>query len=132
MPQDGREKSRGSWPFGFSLDEGFAVRYFNFNFNFILGRNKPSTRISMLISLHADKIINQVQKGQPHDPHRRGKPVARLEPIVQETVDADDPFFTALGEFSPRAANRSATPRSTKLFMANDIFVDTSGFYASS
>jgi antitoxin (DNA-binding transcriptional repressor) of toxin-antitoxin stability system len=50
--------------------------------------------ISMLqLRLHAEKIIGQVQKGQRVILTRRGKAVARLEPIVATSVDADDPFY---------------------------------------
>lgn len=56
--------------------------------------------ISMLdFRLHAEKIISQVQKGQRMILTRRGKPVARLEPIVNTSVAADDPFY-ALDELS--------------------------------
>jgi prevent-host-death family protein len=51
--------------------------------------------VSMLdFRLHAEKIIDQLKKGQRIILTRRGKPVARLEPIVNKTVDADDPFFS--------------------------------------
>jgi len=51
--------------------------------------------VSMLdFRLHAEKIIALVQKGQRMILTRRGKPVARLEPINHESVDADDPFYT--------------------------------------
>jgi antitoxin (DNA-binding transcriptional repressor) of toxin-antitoxin stability system len=54
--------------------------------------------VSMLeFRLHADKIIAQVQKGQRMILTCRGKPVARLEPIVQESIDADDPFYSLPG-----------------------------------
>ena len=50
--------------------------------------------VSMLdFRLHAEKIIAQVQKGQRIILTRRGKPVARLEPISPEPDDADDPFY---------------------------------------
>lgn len=56
--------------------------------------------ISMVdFRLHAEKIISQVQKGQRMILTRRGKPVARLEPIVNKSVTADDPFY-ALDELS--------------------------------
>jgi prevent-host-death family protein len=42
----------------------------------------------------AEKILAQVQKGQRIILTRRGKPVARLEPIVAESVDVDDSFYT--------------------------------------
>ena len=43
---------------------------------------------------HAEKIIDQVQQGQRMILTRRGKPVARLEPIIEKTLDADDPFYS--------------------------------------
>jgi prevent-host-death family protein len=42
----------------------------------------------------AERIIAQVQKGERLILTRRGKPVARLEPIGDEGFDADDPFYT--------------------------------------
>ena len=51
--------------------------------------------VSMLdFRLHAEKILAQVQKGERMILTCRGKPVARLEPIVHESVDADDPFYS--------------------------------------
>jgi len=51
--------------------------------------------VSMLdFRLHAEKIIDQVQKGQRLILTRRGKPVARLEPIIEPSLGADDPFYT--------------------------------------
>jgi antitoxin (DNA-binding transcriptional repressor) of toxin-antitoxin stability system len=44
--------------------------------------------------LHAEKIINDLRNGQRIILTRRGKPVARLEPIVNNSFDADDPFFS--------------------------------------
>jgi len=44
--------------------------------------------------LDAERIIAQVQKGQRMILTRRGKPVARLEPIVNELLDADDPIYS--------------------------------------
>ena len=59
--------------------------------------------ISMLdFRNNAEKIIAQVQKGQRMILTRRGKPVARLEPIVQETGSGDDPFYS-LSELSDHA-----------------------------
>jgi prevent-host-death family protein len=49
--------------------------------------------ISMLdFRLDAERIIAQVQKGERMVLTRRGKPVARLEPITEE-VAVDDPFY---------------------------------------
>ncbi len=51
-------------------------------------------KVSLLdIRLDAEKILTQVQKGQRMILTRRGKPVARLEPIGSESIDADDPFY---------------------------------------
>lgn len=44
--------------------------------------------------LHAEKIIAQVKRGQRMVLTYRGKPVVRLEPIIPETVDPDDPFYS--------------------------------------
>ncbi len=43
---------------------------------------------------HAEKIIAQVQKGQPMILTRRGKPVARIEPILSAAIDGEDPFYS--------------------------------------
>jgi prevent-host-death family protein len=62
--------------------------------------------VSMLdFRLHADKIISQVQKGQRMILTRRGKPVARLEPIVAEGGE-DDPFYS-LDDLSDAGATLS-------------------------
>jgi prevent-host-death family protein len=59
--------------------------------------------ISMLdFRNNAEKIIAQVQKGQRMVLTRRGKPVARLEPITKETPNGDDPFYS-LNELSDPA-----------------------------
>ena len=41
----------------------------------------------------AERIIAQLQKGERMILTRRGKPVARLEPILHEQVEEDDPFY---------------------------------------
>ena len=65
--------------------------------------------ISMLdFRHHAEKIIDQVQKGQRMILTRRGKPVARLEPIVQEEVGADDPFYSLTDMAEPGASLTNA------------------------
>jgi prevent-host-death family protein len=52
-------------------------------------------KISMLeLRLHTERIIAQVQKGQRMILTRRGKPVARLEPLANENLDAEDPFYS--------------------------------------
>ncbi len=44
--------------------------------------------------LNTEHIIMQVQKGQRMILTRRGKPVARLEPIDDQEPDTDDPFYS--------------------------------------
>lgn len=44
--------------------------------------------------LHTDRIIARIQKGEPVILTRRGKPVARLEPIRSESPRDDDPFYS--------------------------------------
>jgi len=41
----------------------------------------------------AERILAQVQKGQRVILTRRGKPVARLEPLDKGEIGADDPFY---------------------------------------
>jgi len=51
--------------------------------------------VSMLdLRRNTEAIIAQVQKGERLILTRRGKPVARLEPIRDEPVDASDPFYS--------------------------------------
>jgi prevent-host-death family protein len=51
--------------------------------------------ISMLdFRRDAERIIAQIQRGERLILTRRGKPVARLEPIRTESIDADDPFYS--------------------------------------
>ncbi len=55
-------------------------------------------KISMLeLRLNTKKIIKQVQNGQSLILTSIGHPVARIEPIVQETQDPNDPFFLLSG-----------------------------------
>jgi len=57
-------------------------------------------RVSMLdLRRDAEGIIARVQKGERLVLTRRGKPVARLEPIAGERPDGDDPFY-ALAELA--------------------------------
>jgi antitoxin (DNA-binding transcriptional repressor) of toxin-antitoxin stability system len=42
----------------------------------------------------ADRVLQQVSKGQSFVLTYRGKPVARLEPVQAKTVSQDDPFFS--------------------------------------
>ncbi len=52
-------------------------------------------KVSMLdFRLDAERIIAQVQKGQSMILTRRGKPVARLEPIRNERMSENDPFYS--------------------------------------
>jgi prevent-host-death family protein len=51
-------------------------------------------KVSLLdFRLDAERILAQVQKGQRMILTRRGKPVARLEPLASETPGTDDPFY---------------------------------------
>ena len=55
-------------------------------------------KISMLeLRLNTEKIIKLVQSWQSLILTRRGNPVARIEPIKQETQDPNDPFFLLSG-----------------------------------
>lgn len=50
--------------------------------------------VSMLeFRRRAEAIVQQVCRGQPFILTYRGKPVARLEPIVGPAVAAADPFY---------------------------------------
>lgn len=50
--------------------------------------------ISMLdFRQNAEKIVARIQKGERLVLTYRGKPVARLEPVVAPTVNDDDPFY---------------------------------------
>jgi len=68
---------------------------FNFNFNM---RWLTMKTISMLdFRNDAERILAQVVKGERMILTRRGKPVARLEPITEETPDENDSFYSLLG-----------------------------------
>ncbi len=56
----------------------------------------------------AERIIAQVQKGERLILTRRGKPVARLEPIRDGLCDANDTFYSMceLAEQSGSMTNR--------------------------
>ena len=45
----------------------------------------------------AERILAQVMNGERMVLTRRGKPVARLEPIVEETPDEKDSFYSLIG-----------------------------------
>ena len=49
------------------------------------------------LRLNTQKIIKQVQNGQSLILTRGGNPVARIEPIIQETQNPNDPFFLLSG-----------------------------------
>jgi prevent-host-death family protein len=64
-------------------------------------------KVSMLdFRLDADCIIARVQKGERLVLTKRGKPVARLEPIADAAPDLEDPFY-ALAEISAPGASLS-------------------------
>lgn len=51
--------------------------------------------VSMLeLRKEAENIIRSIQQGQRLVLTYRGKPVARLEPVREEEVTGDDPFYT--------------------------------------
>lgn len=51
-------------------------------------------KISMLdFRRDAERVLAKVQKGESLILTHRGKPVARLEPIVDEHRDPNDPFY---------------------------------------
>ena len=45
----------------------------------------------------AERILAQVIKGERMVLTRRGKPVARLEPITETTSDENDSFYSLIG-----------------------------------
>ena len=68
---------------------------FNLNFNM---RWFVMKTISMLdFRNDAERILAQVIKGERMVLTRRGKPVARLEPIAQDAPDGDDSFYSLIG-----------------------------------
>jgi antitoxin (DNA-binding transcriptional repressor) of toxin-antitoxin stability system len=51
-------------------------------------------KISMLeFRKNARKVIQWAQKGERVIMTYRGKPIIRMEPILDETPDEDDPFY---------------------------------------
>ena len=52
-------------------------------------------KISMLeFRRHAEAIIRKARQGKRMILTYRGRPVMRLEPIVEEKVSEEDPFYT--------------------------------------
>lgn len=70
----------------------------------------PSMKTVSLLDfrLDAERILGQVMKGERLVLTRRGKPVARLEPIAQDTPDVDDSFYslTDLAETGKSLSNK--------------------------
>ena len=59
-------------------------------------------QVSMLdFRRDAERILAQIQKGERLILTRRGKPVARLEPIRNESSRADDPFYSLCERAEP-------------------------------
>jgi prevent-host-death family protein len=82
----------------------------NINLNLAQAAGLAMKTVSMVhFRHHAEEIIAQVQKGQRLLLTRRGKPVARLEPILPSTPSEDDPFYS-LGEL----ADTSGIPLSNR------------------
>jgi len=42
----------------------------------------------------AERVLARVRKGERLVLTHRGKPVARLEPIQEESIESDDPFYS--------------------------------------
>ena len=62
-------------------------------------------RISMLdFRRDAERVLAKVRNGERLILTHRGKPVARLEPVRDESFDADDPFYS-LCEFAESAGS---------------------------
>lgn len=58
----------------------------------------PMKTVSMLdFRNDAERILAQVMNGERMVLTRRGKPVARLEPITQDAPGGDDPFYSLTG-----------------------------------
>lgn len=50
--------------------------------------------VSMLdLRQDAERVLNRIQAGERLVLTYRGKPVARLEPVSEDAVTADDPFY---------------------------------------
>jgi prevent-host-death family protein len=65
----------------------------NLKFNKALGSLMKT--VSMLeFRKKADKVLKQVVKGHSFVLTYRGKPLARLEPIGQKGIDANDPIYS--------------------------------------
>lgn len=64
------------------------------NFTFILSEHGMNEVSMVDFRRDAERIIARVQKGARLILTRRGKPVARLEPILAEQVDENDPFYS--------------------------------------
>lgn len=83
-----------------SLTMSLVHGNFKLKLNINIAARLAMKTISMLdFRQNADKIIAQVQKGQRMILTCRGKPVARLEPIIKEAANGDDPFYS-LSELS--------------------------------
>ena len=67
--------------------------------------------VSMVdLRLNTEKIIARVGKGERIVLTRRGKAVARLEPIDSESVDSDDPFYS-LGSLAEAGTGSMSSTR---------------------
>ena len=55
----------------------------------------------------AEAVIRKAQQGKRMILTYRGKPVIRLEPIVEKSADANDPFFALAGLADTKAESLS-------------------------
>jgi prevent-host-death family protein len=81
---------------------------FNFNFTLIFSGDMAMQKVSMLdFRRDAERVLKKVQKGERLILTHRGKPVARLEPVVEEGLNRNDPFYslTDVAESGPSLAN---------------------------
>jgi len=72
------------------------MKMINFNLKFNIFRRASAMEMVSILEFrrHAEAIIRKVERGKRLLLTYRGKPVIRLEPIVDGTIGRDDPFYT--------------------------------------
>jgi len=63
----------------------------------------PKTVTMLQFRKDAEAVLRQVAKGRAFVLTYRGKPVARLEPLREDVISADDPIYDLYKEASPTA-----------------------------
>jgi prevent-host-death family protein len=77
-------------------------------------------RITMLeLRRNAEQVIKSAQRGQRMILTYRGRPVARIEPIVETAPDGDDPFYH-IGEVADRAAENASNDEIDRIVYGDD------------